>query len=235
MPENEMEKADAARRKARADRIAKARVNAGFRFKMDAVRVLDIPQTTYYGWESGAEIDADTAARLGKLFGVKPEWLLYGDGEAEVGYFAVPVVGLIGAGGSIETMSEQIDASTPLYEIEVPFQLPPDALALEIRGDSMYPRYDNGDVIICRKTGDDVDIFIGKEAAVATEGGSRYLKRVMRGTRPGLFDLESHNAPLMRDQKLIWISPVNTVIRSGQWRAITTGSRRSSSVSPMSA
>ncbi|MFC5509321.1 S24 family peptidase [Bosea massiliensis] len=235
MQEKERETAETARRKARADRIAKARSAAGFRFKMDAVRMLGIPQTTYYGWEGGAEIDADTARRLGELFGVKPEWILYGDGEPEAALFKVPVVGVIGAGGTIETMSEQFDSSTPLYEIEVPFQLPPDALALEIRGDSMYPRYDNGDVIICRKFSEDIEVMIGREAAVATDIGNRYLKKVLKGTRPGLFDLESHNAPLMRDQRITWASPVNTVVRSGQWRALTPGNRASSNVRPVRA
>ncbi len=211
-----------------AERIIRLRKKAGFRFASNAIKALGVRPTTYYGWEQGAAIDTDTAARLARLFNVRPEAILFGTGDDEGRYHVVPVIGIISAGGSIETMSEQIDHSTPLFEIEVPFQLPPDALALEVRGDSMYPRYDNGDVIICRKTGDDVDIIVGREAAVATDAGNRYLKKVLRGTKSGLYDLESHNAPPMRDQRLVWVSPVNTVIRSGQWRAITAGNRSAS-------
>ncbi|RYE81115.1 MAG: helix-turn-helix domain-containing protein [Hyphomicrobiales bacterium] len=138
----------------------------------------------------------------------------------------VPVVGRIGAGGSIDTSTEQFDLASPLYEIEPPFSLPDDALALEIYGESMWPRYDHGDVIIVSMHGSDIKSVIGFEAAVATEEGKRYLKRVIEGSRRGLFNLESHNAPAMRDVKVTWVSEVITVVRASQVRRIKDHARR---------
>ena len=101
----------------------------------------------------------------------------------------IGVKGLIGAGGVIETSSEQIADGDSLYEIEVPFTVPDDAIAFEVRGVSMWPRYDDGDVIVCHRQTVDPDPLIGWEAAVGTPDGDRYLKRLLKGSRRGLYRL----------------------------------------------
>lgn len=174
-------------------------------------------------FESGdREPRVDEMIRIGHRLNVPVAVLIGEDDEPE----PIPVIGRISAGGTIDTSSEQIDAAQPLYEVELPFALPVDAVAFEISGESMWPRYDSGDVIVCSRHGGDIKPLIGWEAAVATEDGARYLKRILEGTRRGHFNLESHNAQPIRDVRIVWASEILTVIRASQVRKITDHARR---------
>src|SRR5690606_6270623 len=136
----------------------------------------------------------------------------------------VAVMGRIGAGAEITPDDEQVPPEG-LYEIETPFPLPDDAIAFEVIGESMWPRYDPGDIIICWRQGSNAEDVLGWEAAVKTSEGARYLKRVLRGARSGLFDLESHNAPPIRGVGLVWVAAIQSVIRSGQWQKLSEAGR----------
>lgn len=137
----------------------------------------------------------------------------------------VAVMGRIGAGAEISPEEEQIPPEG-LYEIETPFPLPDDAIAFEVNGESMWPRYDDGDIIICYRQGIVAEEVLGWEAAVKTATGQRYLKRVLKGADSGTFDLESHNAPPIRSVQLVWVAAIQSVIRSGQWRKLAPSARQ---------
>ncbi|MDE3829348.1 helix-turn-helix domain-containing protein [Sinorhizobium meliloti] len=137
----------------------------------------------------------------------------------------IGVMGRIGAGAEILPEEEQIPPEG-LYEIETPFPLPHDAIAFEVTGESMWPRYDDGDIIICWRQGVVVEEVMGWEAAVKTATGQRYLKRVLQGSERGTFDLESHNAPPIRGVRLVWVAAIQSVIRSGQWKKLTPAARQ---------
>lgn len=136
----------------------------------------------------------------------------------------IAVMGRIGAGAEIMPEEEQVPPDG-LYEIETPFPLPEDALAFEVQGESMWPRYDDGDIIICWRQGVVVEEVLGWEAAVRTSTGQRFLKRVLRGAERGTYDLESHNAPPIRGVRLEWVAAIQSVIRSGQWKKLTPAAR----------
>ncbi|QBR70643.1 peptidase S24 [Beijerinckiaceae bacterium] len=161
-------------------------------------------------------ITTETLVALAPVLQTTAAWLLEGAGEPSPGNL-VPVVGRIGAGAEIQPEFEQIPPEG-LYEIEVPFPIPTDAIAFQVEGDSMWPRYDPGDVIICWRQGTNVDEVIGWEAAVRTADGKRYLKRIQRGAATGTFDLESHNAAPIRNVRIEWAAEIKGVVRSGQWR-----------------
>lgn len=132
----------------------------------------------------------------------------------------VAVRGLIGAGAQIRPDEEQVPPEG-LYEIAAPFPIPDGAIAFRVDGDSQWPRYDPGDVVICWASGTDVDQVIGWEAAVRTADGNRYLKRILRGSERGLFDLESYNAPTIRNARLEWVARVQGVVRAAEVREIS--------------
>lgn len=137
----------------------------------------------------------------------------------------VAVMGRIGAGAEISPDDEQIPPEG-LYEIETPFSLPDDAIAFEVVGESMWPRYDPGDIIICWRQGSNADEVLGWEAAVKTSAGARYLKRVLRAAEGGRYDLESHNAAPIRGVSLVWVAAIQSVIRSGQWQKLSEAGRK---------
>jgi len=137
----------------------------------------------------------------------------------------VKVMGRIGAGAEILVEGEDWPADG-LFEIEAPFPVPEGSIAFEVSGESMWPRYDPGDIIICWDTQSHVDEVIGWEAAVKTTDGRRYLKRILRGSTKNTFDLESHNAPPIRGVHLLWVGAIQAVIRSGQWRKLNEDGRK---------
>ena len=156
-------------------------------------------------------ITTETLMALAPVLKTTAAWLLEGVGDPASGNL-VRVVGRIGAGAEIRP-----DSPESSYEIEVPFPVSTDAIAFEVEGDSMWPRYDPGDMIICWRQGTDAEKVIDWEAAVRTADGKRYLRRIQRGAASGTFDLESHNAAPVRGVRIEWAAETKRVVRFGQW------------------
>jgi SOS-response transcriptional repressor LexA len=163
-------------------------------------------------------ITTETLAALAPVLQTTAAWLLEGVGNERPANTA-RVVGKIGAGAEILPEFEQIPPDG-LFEIEVPFPIPEDTIAFEVEGDSMWPRYDAGDVVICSRQSHDAESVVGSEAAVRTQDGRRYLKRVRRGATPGTFDLESHNAAPIRGVAIEWVAGILAAVRADQWRRL---------------
>jgi phage repressor protein C with HTH and peptisase S24 domain len=166
-------------------------------------------------------ITTDTLVALAPVLKTTAAWLLEGTGEQAqdqlVAGNSVAVAGQIIAGAEIKPDFELVPPEG-LYEIELPFPVPAAAAAFQIEGDSMWPRYDRGDVVICLQQGNSIEEAVGLEAAVRTSDGKRYLKRIQRGAVPGTFDLESHNGAPIRGVSIVWAAAIQAVVRSGQWR-----------------
>ncbi len=97
---------------------------------------------------------------------------------------SVPIMGRVGAGATIEPEHEQVPPEG-LGEIELPFPIAEETIAFEVSGDSMLPKYENGDIIVVyRDQRHPISSFYGEEAAVRLKTGERYLKTVERGKSP---------------------------------------------------
>lgn len=197
-----------------------------YRTAKEAAAAMGVPYGTYSGHEAGSRgFNEEDAERYAKFFRVSAEWIMFGRGEEESNN-VVGVAGYISAGGSIETGDEQLDASGNLFEISVPFPVPSDAIAFVVKGESMWPRYDPDDVIICSRPSSDPQQLVGWEAAVSTPEGNRYLKRLMEGTKRGLYSLESHNAAPIRDVAVAWASEVLGLVRARRWQRVSNAQRK---------
>jgi hypothetical protein len=194
--------------------------------KPDAIR--NLKRAVKSGDRRG--ITTETLSALAPVLQTTAAWLLGGVGEADPNTH-VRVVGRIGAGAEILPEVEQIPPEG-LFEVEVPFPIPETSIAFEVEGDSMWPRYDPGDIILCWREGTDAEEVIGWEAAVRTADGKRYLKRIRRGAVAGTFDLESHNAAPIRGVLLEWAAQIQAVVRAGQWRRFTAGQRTKKELPP---
>src|ERR1700759_4134015 len=62
-----------------------------------------------------------------------------------LGLNSVPIMGRVGAGAAIEPEHEQVPPEG-LGEVELPFPIDEDVIALEVSGDSMLPKYESGDI-----------------------------------------------------------------------------------------
>jgi len=207
------------------DRLRQARERAKFPSARSAAIKYHWQPSTYAAHENGQNrFDEKTAKKYAKAFKVSAGWLLTGEGPQEQKN-VIPVMGFIGAGAEIMPEFEQVPPEG-LFEIEAPFPISEDAIAFEVQGDSMWPRYDAGDVVVCWRFSISPEEVIGWEAAVRTSDGRRFLKRVLKGSISGTFDLESYNAPTLRGVHLSWVGQVNAVIRATDWRANNRHARK---------
>jgi repressor LexA len=128
----------------------------------------------------------------------------------------VLLMGYVGAGATIEPDFEQVPPEG-LDSIELPFLIPGELVAFRVRGDSMYPRYDDGDtIVVWKEQRRPLSSFYGQEAAVRTRDGHRFLKTIQRGKSRGQVTLVSFNAKPIENVKLEWIGEIELVLRSGQ-------------------
>ncbi len=155
-------------------------------------------------------ITTETLVALAPVLQTTAAWLLEGVGES-ASSSTVRILGRIGAGAEILPEYEQIPPEG-LDEVELPLSVPPNTIAFEVEGNSMWPRYNAGDVVICSEAEHDPAAISGREAAVRTADGKRFLKTIRRGTSADTFDLESHNAPPIRDVAIVWASPILMIL-----------------------
>ena len=133
--------------------------------------------------------------------------------------FRVPLGGRIVGGGAIDVSTSQDEPGLE-YEIELSIRIPDATIAYQVVGESMMPVYRPDTVIICRAHTQDVEPLVGKELAVATIDHGRMLKIVHPGSKPGLYDLESFNAKLMRDVRIEWVARIAAIIPADEWRIL---------------
>lgn len=124
---------------------------------------IGITQNAYSYWENGkVKIDHESLAKLSKLFGVTIDYLMGISEQPQDNIVKIPVLGTIPAGIPLEAIEDIID-----YE-EIPRSFlsgGKEYFALAVKGDSMWPDYLPGDVVIVRKqpicnSGDDCIVYV---------------------------------------------------------------------------
>ena len=134
-----------------------------------------------------------------KVYGVTPAEILGGAHE-------IPLVGHIGAGQEIH--AEFDDA--PFDHVEAPPGVSPKTtVAVEVRGDSMYPLLDEHDLVYYSRRDEAPERMVGRLCVVRLADGRTFVKRLRRGTAPGLYMLESLNGPPIEDVEIEWVARID--------------------------
>jgi repressor LexA len=179
--------------------------------------------------ERGLEKPGKTKGGLAKAMGVRPgavSEILSGLRLIKASEIApimqylelnsVPIMGRVGAGAVIQPESEQMPPEG-LGEVELPFPISEETIAFEVAGDSMMPKYENGDIIVVyREQRHPLTSFYGEEAAVRLKTGERYLKTIERGKSASVVNLTSFNAKPINAVKLEWIGEICVTLPRAQ-------------------
>lgn len=139
----------------------------------DIAKLLNVDRSTVGKWESSpSKPDYEKIVKLANYYGTTTDFILGNiDTSSKNKGVRVPVLGRIAAGIPIEAIDEVIDYE----EIDDAMAKKGDYIGLKIKGDSMAPRIQDGDVVIIRKQ---PSVESGDIAAVLINGCDATLKKV---------------------------------------------------------
>lgn len=200
------------------ERLKWAREHAGYETAAAAAQALGVKEPTYMGHENGSRgFPLDRAERYARKFKVSLEWLLTGRGSPTKGVLPTArAAGYIGAGAEFLPVDDHAPGGG-LEEVEIPPGVPLDAVLVIVRGDSMHPRYFDGEYLFYLRDQRPPAELLNRECVVKLPDGRMFVKMLRRGSQHGLFNLESWNASIIEDQPVDWAAPV--VARVNKQRA----------------
>jgi DNA-binding XRE family transcriptional regulator len=206
----------------RAQRLRQARIDRGHETAAAAADAFGWSRNTYAANENGnAPYSYRRAKAYAAAFGVSAEWLYDAAGDARVAGAdgMAPVIGYVGANPD----------GTVLFALgHDPAQLAPippggtvQARALKVSGHSMRGVADDGALIYFedQRTPPSPDM-LGHVVVVETDTDEVLVKRLLRGSKPGLYDLESVAGPVRPDARLRWAAHITAIIPPFQARRI---------------
>ncbi len=209
----------------RSERLREARVARGFETAAAAADAFGWNRNTYASNENGnAPYSFRKAKAYAAAYGVRPEWLYDAAGPMrptpEPGY--VPVIGRVGANPEGLVLFATGQEGGDLAPI------PPGgtekAVAVKVVGHSMRGLADDGALIYFedQRTAPSPDM-LGEVVVLETDTDEVLVKRLLRGSRTGLYDLESVAGPTRRDARLRWAAHITAIIPPFQARRIIRG------------
>lgn len=193
------------------DRLKQARLAAGFKSIAAAAEAKGFHKQNLGDHEAGRRgIKPEHAEQYARAFKVSPEWILLGVDTKKRP--TIQVVGYVGAGGTVAFV-DSYEKGGGLDEIDAPPDCPAGAVAARVKGTSMFPVYNEGDIIVWAERRADIGNFIGQRCVVWTADGRVLIKTIAPGTTRDLFTLVSFNAPSESDvvieycARILWIKP----------------------------
>lgn len=189
------------------DRLKWAREQAGFATAADAADAMGVPRPTYSAHENGSRgFKRDSAQAYAKKFKISLDWLLTERGSPKSNW-QTKALGYVGAGAEVRPIDDHAQGAG-LEEVDVPPGVPINAALVIVKGDSMYPRYFDGEMLFYVKEDRDPGELVGRECVVSLKDGRMFVKMLRSGSRQKRFDLESWNAPVIENAHVEWAAPV---------------------------
>lgn len=206
----------------RFQRLRHARTEKGFETAAAAAEAFGWNRNTYASNENGnAPFSFRKAKDYAAAFDVRPEWLYdaLGPMRPAGGSGLVPVIGKVGAnpdGVVLFATGQDAGDLAP-----VPPGGTDKAVALQVAGHSMRGVADDGALIYFedQRTSPSPDM-LGHVVVVETDTDEVLVKRLLRGSTPGVYDLESLVGPTRHDARLRWAAHITAIIPPFQARRV---------------
>lgn len=200
------------------DRLKQARENAGYETAQAAADAFGWQIGAYRHHENGSQgrgIPAKSALQYARAFRVRPEWILWGEGERDIHplHEQIPVFGYAGAREAVDIIPS--DDQGPIDEVQ-PLRAEDGFKAVVVRGVSMLPAYRDGDVLFFREDHVPIDNLIGRDCIILTDDKDRaYVKRIIKGSKKGHYTLLSYAPGIdpLPDVKVLKAWPIEWIRR----------------------
>lgn len=162
-------------------------------------------QTTISSWETGrTEPSSDELVKVAQALSVDVASLIL---DIEPEDDLVQIIGTVGADPSGAVIR---NTGQPSYD-RIP-GLGGGRLresALEVRGHSMRGFVDDGGIIyFAEQHPSPTPLMLGQVVVAELDSGEIVVKRLLKGSRPGLYDLESIAGPTIEDAPIKWVALV---------------------------
>lgn len=144
---------------------------------------------------------AKSLKKIAAALGVRPAELL----DTSNAWQEVSILGHIGERGIFRPAGD--NGNHKGRRVKVPLALG-DVVALQVQGGALYPRYDDGTLLICAKASVSPTIGVGHECFIVMPDGISQVRRVERGASDKLFNLTFHNQPPLLNVEIINCRPV---------------------------
>ena len=205
----------------RFQRLRAARIEKGYETAAAAADAFGWNRNTYSSNENGnASFSYRRAKEYAAAFNVRPEWLYdAAGGMRSAGDGLAPVIGRVGANPEGDVLLATGQDGCDFAPI------PPGgtdkAVALLVSGHSMRGLADDGALIYFedQRTSPTPDM-LGQVVVVEVDTDEVLVKRLLRGSKPGLYDLESVAGPTRHDARLRWAAHITAIIPPFQARRI---------------
>lgn len=158
------------------------RINRNLRTKQSAIQAI----------ECGASKKPTIIVELAEAFGVDPEYLRTGKERRQLKPHPPADIPVIGHAGARERIILLDGDDQGIFDLVHPLRAEDGFRAVIVRGDSMIPIYRNGDALFFRQDHPDMSKTLGRDCVVITDKNRAYVKRVMKGSRQGLYNLLSY-------------------------------------------
>lgn len=195
------------------ERLRELREVAGLN-QTELARMAGTSQPQINRLESGErELTPTWAKRLAPYLGVSPVDIIFPEMSKKP--MTLNIVGRVGA--STDGQVIQDTDQGPFGEIQAPIGARGTEAVVEVSGHSMGIYAPDGSLILYDNRQDPPnENMLGEVCVVGLPDGRALVKRLMRGSRRGLFDLESVVGETMHDQLVNWAAVVLVVVHPKQ-------------------
>lgn len=162
-------------------------------------------------------VSTSTIMALAPVLQTTASWLIEGAGDGEPNL--VPIIGRVGADndGTVVYVTGQESGDV----VPIPPGGTSEAVALEVVGTSMRAIAEDGGLIYFENQHNPpTPDMLGYVVIVETEDGRVLVKRLLRGSKPNHYDLESQIGPTISDVRLRWAAEPTAIIPAKQARRI---------------